>query len=171
MQKQIFIGIGANLGSPLAQCQRALTLLSGHPQLHLVRTSSFYESEPLVPGGVSPKTVPCYVNAVCEMTTELSPAKVLEILIQIEKEMGRERRAKWESRIIDLDFLAYENVVLNSSQLTLPHPEMAHRSFVLVPLCEIAPQWMHPVLKKTVGEMVQLMGQNQKITPLMLLTR
>ena len=107
MQKQIFIGIGANLENPLAQCQKALALLSGHPKLSLVKTSSFYESEPLVPTGVSPKTVPSYVNAVCEMTTKLSPAQVLGILIQIEKEMGRERRAKWESRIIDLDFFAY----------------------------------------------------------------
>lgn len=97
--------------------------------------------------------VPSYINAVCQLKTDLSAKDLLECLLTIEKKMGRVRREKWASRVIDLDLLFYGNRVMTSATLTLPHPQMQNRNFVLEPLCEIAPDWYHPVYNKTIREL------------------
>lgn len=148
-----FIGLGANLGHPLEQCRRALEKIGKISQTELIRSSSVYQTEPLVSEGQDPLTVPWYMNAVCEVLTGLTPKKLLTELLDIEKEMGRERRKKWESRLIDLDLLFFDSLVFETKTLKIPHPEIQNRSFVLLPLKEIAPQWVHPLFKKTIEEL------------------
>lgn len=149
-----FIGLGANLGNPLSQCRLALEKINQIPETQITRCSSFYKSDPLVPKGVKAGSVPEYINAVCEVLTELTTKKLLNELLKIEKEMGRTRREKWESRLIDLDLLSCDTLVQKTEFLTLPHPEIHKRRFVLEPLKEIAPSWSHPESKKTVSKLL-----------------
>lgn len=153
MHHQAFIGIGSNLNSPHNQCTKAVKLIGAIKQTNLNHVSSFYQTEPLVLDSTQ-KDIPWYVNAVCEVVTSLEPQILFDELIKIEKEMGRVRNKKWESRIIDLDLLSYDDMILNSEPLMIPHPQIQNRSFVLKPLGEIAPHWFHPVLHKTVVEML-----------------
>lgn len=138
MSSTVFIGIGANLGNPLKQCALAIHKISEIPKTKLVVTSSFYKSEPLVSRHSMKKKSPWYINAVCRCATTLSPEKLMENLAGIEKEMGRKRRDKWEPRIIDLDLLFYDDRVMKTGHLEIPHPEIQNRRFVLEPLAEIA---------------------------------
>lgn len=162
MHATTFIALGANLGNPLEQCQKALKEIKKIPHTRFVTCSSFYKTEPLLPeGGTEP--VPWYVNAVCRVESSLSSWGLLSRLRNIEEAMGRSRIRKWESRLIDLDLLSYDNEVMNATELILPHPEMHHRPFVLVPLAEIAPSWVHPVLKKPVLELIRDMKNPLRI--------
>lgn len=153
MKFHLFIGIGANLGDPAQQCQEAIRRLSNTPGLELVRASSLLNTAPLTAVGVDNALVPDYVNAVVHLQTELAPEKILEILFAIESDMGRVRREKWASRVIDLDLLFYGDQIISTPHLTVPHPEIEKRLFVLDPLVEIAPYFIHPVLKKSVTEL------------------
>lgn len=154
-----FIAIGSNLNSPHDQCAKAVRLIGAIKQTDFKQVSSFYQTEPLVLDQTQ-KNIPWYVNAVCEIATNLDPKVLFDELTGIEREMGRTRNKKWESRIIDLDLLSYDNLVEcwvetgHALSLQLPHPQMQNRSFVLKPLGEIAPNWVHPVLHKTVMEML-----------------
>jgi len=158
-----FIALGSNLDNPQRQCEQALEKIKNIPATEMVRTSSFYQSEPLVAQGADAVGVPSYVNAVCEIKTGLTADKLLEVLIGIETAMGREKRKKWESREIDLDILFYDEVIDESPKLTLPHPEIQNRSFVLEPLKEIAPDLSHPRLRKTVRELAEALQNPLKI--------
>jgi 2-amino-4-hydroxy-6-hydroxymethyldihydropteridine diphosphokinase len=131
-----YIGLGANLDDPAAQVRNALARLAWVRRSKLVAQSSLYRSAPLGPAGQ-----PDYCNAVAAIDTELSPDDVLTELHAIERSMGRERPpVRWAPRRIDLDLLLYEDCVLTTDRLQLPHPEMHKRNFVLVPLAEIAPR-------------------------------
>lgn len=159
----VFIGIGANLANPLKQCAMAIRKMAEIPETKLVATSSFYKSEPLLLPHSNENQVPWYVNVVCRCSTTLSPIKLLESLAFIEKKMGRKRRKKWEPRIIDLDLLFYDDLVMKTKQIEIPHPEIQNRRFVLEPLAEIAKEWEHPLLKKTVGKLASGINQSSKI--------
>src|SRR3989338_4974514 len=148
-----FVALGSNLSNPVEQCHRALCKIENSDGIDLVQCSLFYQTEPLVPERNDPARVPSYVNAVCEVRTKLSPDELLARLLSIERELGRERREKWESRIIDLDLLFYDDLVFHTMSLRLPHPEIQNRRFVLEPMCEIAPEWVHPVLKKSIADL------------------
>ena len=141
------IALGSNLGDKAANLRRALELLDERG-VEVVKVSSFICTEPY---GVTDQ--PQFLNAVCQVRTSLEPLALLHTLLGIEQEMGRVRLRHWGERNIDLDLLLYEDVVMDTPELKLPHPDMQNRDFVLLPLFEIAPELIHPVLRKNIREL------------------
>jgi 2-amino-4-hydroxy-6-hydroxymethyldihydropteridine diphosphokinase len=151
--RRAYIGLGANLQDPPAQLREALRLIGARPGIRVVATSRFYRSAPLGPG-----PQPDYCNAVCAVDADLGPDKLLTHLHAVEREMGRARPPeRWAPRLIDLDLLHYERVKMRTSRITLPHPELHKRNFVLVPLAELAPDLELPGLG-TVAELARIAG-------------
>ncbi len=142
-----YIGLGSNRGDKAGNCLRALNLLREAGRVK--KTSSFYGTEP-----VGFRNQEDFINAVAELHTDLSAGQLLEACRDIENKLGRSRTLRWGPRTIDLDILLYGDVVMETSDLTIPHPLLASRRFVLVPLCEIAPQVVHPVLQKTASRLL-----------------
>lgn len=143
----VYISIGSNLGDREENCKQALRLLQGSGIL-IKKQSLMYETEPW---GV--KDQPKFINMAIEVETDKKPEELLRILKEIEKEVGRKETVKWGPRVIDLDILFYDNLILKTKNLEIPHPLLHERDFVLKPLCEIAPDKKHPVTGKTVKEM------------------
>ncbi len=144
----VYIGIGANMGDPLRQCEESIRKLAVMPGIALKRVSSFYETEPVIDSGEHRKDLEhqdWFINAVAEIRTTLLPHEVLETLQNIEMQMGRTREFKGAPRIIDLDLLLYGQDVISEGDLIVPHPLMHKRRFVLEPLCEMASYIIHPV--------------------------
>lgn len=141
-QHKAVIGLGANLGDPLQTLRLALDLLSRTPGLSLSTASRFFETQPV--GGESGQ--PRYVNAVAVAYSQVNAHKTLELLQKIEDELGRTRQRVWAARTLDLDLLAFDDQVMMTERLILPHPRMTVRQFVVEPLFEIAPDWVHPQL-------------------------
>jgi 2-amino-4-hydroxy-6-hydroxymethyldihydropteridine diphosphokinase len=139
-----FVGLGSNLGEREAMIRAALEELSHLPDSTLERASSLYDTEP-----VGETEQPNFLNAVAELETELSARQLLWNLLLIEKRLGRVRTRRWGPRSIDLDLLLYGDEVLDEPDLRVPHPELLHRSFVLVPLVELDPLVVHPVTGET----------------------
>lgn len=142
-----YIALGSNLGDKEKNLRRALLLLT-QQGVEVVRVSSFLSTEPY---GVTDQ--PQFLNAVACVRTSLAPLALLDVLLATELAMGRVRLRHWGERNIDLDLLLYEDVVLDTSRLRLPHPDMQNRDFVLLPLAEIAPELKHPTLQKTIWEL------------------
>lgn len=130
------VALGANLGARDETLVRAFEHLSRCGTV--LRRSRLYETAPVGP------PQPPYLNAVALLDTALDPFALLRALLDVERAFGRERRERWGPRTLDLDLIAYDDLVLDSAALRLPHPEAARRAFVLVPLCEIAPEWRFP---------------------------
>lgn len=144
-----YIGIGSNLGDRLSFFKRAIELLAVSPDIKVEIVSSLYETQP-----IGFKDQPLFLNAVIKLSTELSPKELFSLMQSVEKNLGRERRERWGPRTIDLDLLLYDDIVLMDQGLTVPHPRLTERMFVLVPLSEIAPDLVHPVLKMRVAEIL-----------------
>lgn len=142
-----YIALGSNLGDKEKNLRRALLLLT-QQGVEIVRVSSFLSTEPY---GVTDQ--PQFLNAVACVRTSLAPLALLDVLLATELAMGRVRLRHWGERNIDLDLLLYEDVVLDTPRLHLPHPDMQNRDFVLLPLAEIAPELKHPTLQKTIYEL------------------
>jgi 2-amino-4-hydroxy-6-hydroxymethyldihydropteridine diphosphokinase len=134
-----YIGIGSNLGDALQNCGRAIERLGCINGIALIQSSLFYKTEPI---GIEKQDY--FINAVVEIKTTLPARDLLEALQRIEKSMGRERGAKGGPRIIDLDLLFYGRDIIQEAGLTVPHPELHSRRFVLEPLNEIASYFIHP---------------------------
>jgi 2-amino-4-hydroxy-6-hydroxymethyldihydropteridine diphosphokinase len=134
-----YIGLGANLGDPIATLQSAVNALRQTPGIRLVTASSLYRSTALGPAGQ-----PDYINAVAHLSTSLTPHELLAALQRIENQHGRTREVRWGARTLDLDLLLYANDEIHTSSLIIPHIELKNRNFVVIPLLEISPNLVLP---------------------------
>jgi 2-amino-4-hydroxy-6-hydroxymethyldihydropteridine diphosphokinase len=157
--KRAFIAIGSNMGDRRAVCEAAVEQIARIPGCALVGRSNWYRTEPV---GVQGQDA--YLNGVLALEASGSPGNLLKQLLAIEKRMGRERKERWEPRTLDLDLLLFGEEIVHKEGLTLPHPLMHLRRFVLVPLAEIAPGLVHPSLQKSVSAMLaELPEQGQAV--------
>ncbi|HZP42945.1 MAG TPA: 2-amino-4-hydroxy-6-hydroxymethyldihydropteridine diphosphokinase [Candidatus Binatia bacterium] len=159
MPHRVYIGIGSNLGDRKANTLEAVERVSKLPGTRIVRASSLYESEPLGDA----KT--WFVNSVIEVETEIPPEELLKKLKAIEKAMGRKpaKGKRWGSRVIDLDILLAGADIVEKRTLKIPHPEMHKRRFVLLPLAELAPHVVHPVLGQTVSALLANLKDDKRV--------
>jgi len=159
MSVTAYIALGSNLGDREKNLDRALELLRTCPGITVTRVSSYHETEPV--GG--PPGQEKYLNAAAELETGLEPQRLLELLLEVEKKLGRVRTEKNAPRTIDLDLLLYGDVVSLGPELILPHPLMHERLFVLVPLDEIAAHVVYPLLDITVRELLEILHAEQDL--------
>jgi 2-amino-4-hydroxy-6-hydroxymethyldihydropteridine diphosphokinase len=144
MQHTAFIGSGSNLGQREEQLRQALQWIRDEIG-EVVRESSLYQTSPW--GGIDQ---PDYLNQVWQIRTRLDPFRLMSALLELEKRANRERIQRWGARTLDLDLLSYDDYRIRTDFLTLPHPRIQDRNFVLVPFAEIAPEWEHPVFERTI---------------------
>ncbi len=143
----VFIGLGSNLGNRKENITKAIEKLSKTSGIELVKQSSLIETEPY-----GKLDQPDFLNCVILVKTDINPEHLLEICNKIENDLGRIRKEKWGPRTIDLDILFIDDYVIHTPDLVVPHPEVHLREFVLTSLNEIAPDFVHPVLNKTIKE-------------------
>ncbi len=148
-----WIGIGSNVGDRLEYVRRALGLMDALPDTKLVAVSSVYDTAP-----VGTTDQPRFLNAVAELSTDIEPLELLRRLLVIEGECDRVRRGVWGPRTLDLDLLLYDDVEIETEELTLPHPRARERAFVLVPLAELAPDLRFPGGTETAAERAAALG-------------
>ncbi len=151
--KKIYLGLGSNVGDREANLRAAIERLQGR-DLHVLRVSPVYETEPI---GYADQR--WFWNAVAEAETELFPLQLLARAGQVERALGRRRSIPNGPRTIDIDVLLYGNTVMTSPSLEVPHPRMAERRFVLAPLADLVPDLRHPVLRKTIAELLDAAPQ------------
>jgi len=144
------IAMGGNLGNVAESFRQARRDIAALTATRVTASSLMYTTPPLGPAGQ-----PDYLNAVLLVSTALEPLQLLDALQTIENTHGRERGERWGARTLDLDILDYGNRVLHSERLTLPHPRLHERQFVLLPLCDIAENWQHPLLRQSASSMLR----------------
>jgi 2-amino-4-hydroxy-6-hydroxymethyldihydropteridine diphosphokinase len=143
------IALGSNLGDSLTILNNALNVLADTAGITLEAQSSWYQTAPVGP------PQPDYLNGCALLDVQLTPQELLETLLRIEAQFGRVRRERNGPRTLDLDLLLFDDLILDSLTLQLPHPRMRERAFVLVPLAEIAPNWVEPISGKAIAQLVQ----------------
>jgi len=143
------IALGSNLGDSLSILENALLELAQTPGIILVSQSRWYQTKAIGPAQ------PDYLNGCAILQVELTPEELLNTLLEIETKFGRVRLEKWGPRTLDLDLLLYGDIILDTPNLQIPHPRMTERAFVLVPLAEIAPDWIDPVSQKAIAFLQQ----------------
>ena len=161
MKHIAYIAIGSNMGNPRDNCIEAIHKISKSHYIKIISKSSFYQTSP-----IGPIQQEWFINSAIKINTSLTPIKLLTNLLNIESTMGRVRKEKWGPRLIDLDLLFYDNQILNEEKVTIPHPEISKRNFVLIPLCEIAANLNHPTLKKSIKTLLQESTDNAKVNKL-----
>jgi 2-amino-4-hydroxy-6-hydroxymethyldihydropteridine diphosphokinase len=155
MCSRAFIGLGSNLRDRRETLEGAIRALGQVPGVILRRVSSLLETEPV--GGPAGQGV--YLNAAAELETTLDPFELLRVLQQIEAQFGRVRTVRWGARSLDLDLLLFEDTIIDTPELHVPHPRLASRRFVLEPLAEIAPLAVEPVSNRTIAELLLDLGR------------
>jgi 2-amino-4-hydroxy-6-hydroxymethyldihydropteridine diphosphokinase len=156
MPNLVYLSLGSNVGDREAQLRDAQHRLAKLGRL--IAVSSFYETEP-----VEFTQQPWFLNCAVAIETTYTPRQLMVSVLRIEEEMGRRRVQNKGPRSIDIDVLLFADVIMESSELTIPHPAMHHRRFVLEPLAEIAPQALHPVFKKTIRELLDQLPDGQTV--------
>ncbi len=161
----VYLSLGSNLGDRVGYVQQAVSLLSGDDNIKLVATSSFYETEPW-----NFKTDNWFVNAIIAISTTYEPMELLHVCHRIENQLGRDRKNEsgYNDRTIDIDIVFYDDKIINETDengnnLTIPHPLMHERAFMLVPMLEVAPSFVHPVLNKTVTEIYDELDEPESV--------
>lgn len=149
-----YVALGSNMGDSRKTLKEALEALEDGLWTRVVQTAAIIETEPW---GKTDQAN--FYNTVTELRTLLSPRKLMALMLDIEKDYGREREVKWGPRTLDLDLILYDDLVLNDPYVTIPHPLMEDRSFVLEPLCEIAPNVIHPIIGKRVFRLLQTLKE------------
>jgi len=154
---KVYLGLGANMGDLKNALDQAIAALPSEG-LRILRCSSYYTTKP-----ISDIPQDDYLNCALEAETTLSPRELMTHLLEIEASLGRERTVHWGPRTIDIDLLTYDNIVTDDPHVTLPHPRMHERLFVLVPLCELNPNIIHPLLRRRVSELKAALEQTQTL--------
>jgi 2-amino-4-hydroxy-6-hydroxymethyldihydropteridine diphosphokinase len=149
LQKQVFLHTGSNLGDRAFNLMRALELVGAFAG-EVMAVSSLYRT---APWGKTEQAE--FLNQAFEIHTELEPQELLENILAVEKHMGRSRQEKWGPRLIDIDILFFGDKIIKSPELIIPHPHLEERNFVLAPLAEIAPDFLHPLLQKTIRKLLE----------------
>ena len=150
--------LGSNLGDKKKNIEYAVDVLSEECG-KILKKSSFYDTEPW---GTSSSNI--YLNLAIVIETSINPFELLSITQKIETKIGRTRLNKWEDRIIDIDIILYENVIIDSENLKIPHPEFQKRKFCLIPANEIMPEWVHPLYHKKIKELLLLCKDSSMVT-------
>jgi len=146
----VYVSLGSNLGDRLQYLKGAIGRIEEAEKISIKKLSAVYETQP-----VGYENQGWFLNLVLEVETSLDPLSLLDHLLSIEDQLGRKREEKWGPRSIDVDILLYNNQVVDSERLTIPHPRMHKRKFVLILLAQIAPQLLHPLLKKSMSELIE----------------
>lgn len=144
-----YLGLGSNLGNRLAFLRGARDALSSRPEIDLIQASSVFETEAV--GG--PPDNPLFLNCALHVHTSFSPRQLLETCLAVEDEFGRSRPLRWAPRTLDIDILFYSTEIISEVDLIIPHPRLQERAFVLAPLLEIAPEFRHPLLDRSIAEL------------------
>ncbi len=155
MTKTVYLGLGSNLGDRERNLHLALEQLES-PDLHIVRASPIYETEPM-----EITQQPWFLNQVAEAQTELFPMQLLSRVNRVERALGRVRTIAKGPRVIDIDILFFGRAIVRSPRLKIPHPAIADRRFVLIPLSDLTPDLRHPATRKTVKEMLEAAPHNK----------
>jgi 2-amino-4-hydroxy-6-hydroxymethyldihydropteridine diphosphokinase len=156
-----YIGIGSNIGDKGHQCERAISEILKVDRHTLLSKSSLFKTQPI--GYTSQDW---FVNGVIKIETDLEPPELLQTLKTIESQLGRTETFRWGPRVIDLDILFFDDIEIHTEELQIPHPLIQNRQFVLIPLAEIDRHLIHPVLKKTVQELLNNFKENQGVEKL-----
>lgn len=159
MSKKVYLGLGSNLGNREQNLRKALAVLDETDGITLRSASSCYETQPV--GPVTGQDD--FYNAAVEIDTTLSPQELLTRIKWVERELGRVSGERWGPRVIDIDILLWDNGILEAEGLTIPHPEMTTRAFVLTPLAEIAPHVVHPTARKSVAELASQLDDAHRV--------
>lgn len=160
MHTDAYIALGSNIGDRELNLLRAVAEIGRLPDCKVTGLSAFYKTSP-----VGNSAQPLFYNAVLRLHTALPPHNLLERLLRIETDMfGRTRATRWEARRMDLDLLLFGETAISDDRLTVPHPRMTERRFVLQPLCDIAPDLMHPVSGKSIAEMLGALQSDETVT-------
>ena len=154
-----YLSLGSNVGDREANMRDAIARLGAAGRV--VAVSSFYETEP-----VEFTQQPWFLNCAVALETGKTPQQLMTAILRIEEEMGRQRGQKKGPRSIDIDILIFEDMIMDSNELTIPHPAMHQRRFVLEPLAEIAPELLHPIFKKTISELRDALPAGQAVRKL-----